>query len=725
MKRVLLIAFALGWIFLVTLNYYIVHKPFSVENVLAILNALGDVLIAGAVVAFGAAMGHRVLRAFEFDSPLDALILQTGLGLGLLALATFAPGLVIVHRWVFWALFVFGAFVLRDDLRAVWRQARALQFPIASRFERAFASFVAFTLVIGGVFALLPPTAWDAQTYHLVIPKIALEQGRITAPPDIVYFSFPSLGQMLFLVGMSLKGDVVAQLLHFVFLVLTLGVMFTFALREFNPRVAWLACAILVAVPSFLLVSTWAYVDAMLAFYAFGAYHVLRIAYQRGDARWFALAGAFAGLAMGIKYTAVIVPVALFVVWVVRNLVERRALLPTADRRPLTAYWLLPTAYCLLLTVFASPWYLRNLIFTGNPFYPFVFGGKYWDAFRAEWFSRFGTGLLNDPLQLVLAPWHATIYGVEGAMGYEATIGALLLMLIPLLVIRGQESGVRGQEAASRRQEAGNAHHASRITPHSLRLTPHVSRNTQYATRSLFLFSLLLYLFWLFGVAQSKLLMQTRLLFPAFPAFALLAALAHERLSALDLPQFSLQRFTRLVVLLILGLTALGYAIGFASSGALAYLVGAESRAAYLMRNLGEYGAAIRFINTQLPRDAHVLFLWEPRVYYAERAAQPDSILDAWAHLRWRYRDVEAIAAELRARGYTHILLSRAGLDFILQSGYDPVSLDDARALEELLARYANQVYGKTSLHSVVREGRPSLASTTNDAYAVYEISAP
>jgi len=32
---------ALAWIFLVTFNYYIVHKPFGVENALAILSALG------------------------------------------------------------------------------------------------------------------------------------------------------------------------------------------------------------------------------------------------------------------------------------------------------------------------------------------------------------------------------------------------------------------------------------------------------------------------------------------------------------------------------------------------------------------------------------------------------------------------------------------------------------------------------------------------------------
>jgi hypothetical protein len=692
------------------INYYIVHKPFSAENALALLNVLGDVVVVGALVALGAALGRRALRALTFDSPLDALVLQTGIGLGLLALATFVLGLVVVNRWVFGALFALAAFWLRADLRAVWRDTRALHIPTPSRFERALAAFVTLALVIGTLVALTPPIAWDAQTYHLVIPQVALEQGRLTAPPDIVYFSFPSLGEMLFLAAMLLKGDIAAQVVHFVFLLLTLGAMFAFALRDFNTRVAWLACAILVAVPSLLVVSMWAYVDAMLAFYTFASFYVLRIAYERRDERWFALAGAFAGLAMGIKYTAVIVPVALLVVWIVRNLVEQRALRLTADRRPPTADCLLPpasriplAAYCLLLTAFAAPWYLRNWFFTGNPFYPFVFGGKYWDAFRAEWFSRFGTGLLNDPLQLVLVPWHATIYGVEGALGFEATIGPLLLMLVPLWVL-----GVRG----------------SRFEVQDSRTMHHASRNTQYAIRDLFLFSSILYLFWLLGVAQSKLLMQTRLLFPAFPAFALLAALAYERLSAFDLPQFSLQRFARLVMLLVFGLTALGYAIGFASGGTFAYLVGVESREAYLARHLGAYGAALRFINTELPRDARIVFLWEPRSYYAARATQPDAILDAWTHLRWQYHDSATIAAELRARGYTHVLLHRAGLDYFLQSGYDPISLDDVRALEELLAR-ADQVYGKTPLQIVTREGKPAVLNAAEDAYAIYALDGP
>ncbi len=662
-----------AWIFAVTLGYYVVHKPFSVQNALALLNAIGDLAVAGALVALGVALGRRMLRDFQFDLPLEALIFQASVGMGVLALVIFALGLIVLNRFLFWILLFAAAFILRDDLRAAWRDLRALALPIPERFERALAVFIAFALIVGGIAALMPPVAWDGQVHHLAQAELQIAAGRIDAPPDIPYFNFPALANMLYLAVMLLKGDSAVQVTHFSFLLLLLGAVFAFALRNFSARVAWVACALLVGVPSLLLVATWAYVDLALTFYAFAAFYALRLALERNDSRWFALAGACAGFAISVKYTTAIVPVAL----VLLILVSRGFAL-----KPLLAFAATGGAV-------AAPYYIRAWIFSGNPVYPFVFGGKYWDAFRAQWFSRFGTGLMNSPLHLILAPWNATINSSEGAAGFEATIGPLLLILLPSLII------VR---------------------------TQHATHNTHHVLRDLLLFALCLYLFWLFGVAGSALLIQTRLLFPAFPVFALLAAVALDRLAAFDLPQFSLARFARLVVLSVCGLTALSYALGFASDGALGYLAGAESRDAYLTRHLGGYYAALKFVNANLPKEARVLFLWEPRSYYADRAAQPDAILDAWAHLHWQYDDADSIAVVLRERGYTHVLLSRAGLDFMLQTGNDPISPEDIRALEEFASRHLHLVYGKTPLQITIRNGKPAVLNASEEPYAVYEI---
>ena len=96
---------------------------------------------------------------------------------------------------------------------------------------RPAVATVLLSLAVAFLFALTPPTAWDAQTYHLVEAKQALALGKITTPPNIPYFSFPSLVEMLFLAGMVLKGDIAAQQIHFAFLILT----FDF-LRFYHPK---------------------------------------------------------------------------------------------------------------------------------------------------------------------------------------------------------------------------------------------------------------------------------------------------------------------------------------------------------------------------------------------------------------------------------------------------------------------------------------------------------
>jgi 4-amino-4-deoxy-L-arabinose transferase-like glycosyltransferase len=446
-------------------------------------------------------------------------------------------------------------------------------------------------------------------------------------------------------------------LTHIGFFLLTLGAVFTFAQRYFNSSVAWLACAILVTVPSLLNVATSAYVDAMLAFYAFAAFYALMLALEKDGARWYALAGAFAGLAASVKYTALIVPVAIFVLILLRN--RDRNLTFTVH-------------FSLIAILFALPFYLRNLIFTGNPVYPFFFGGSYWDAFRADHFSRFGSGLIATPLKIFTAPWDATIFGVEGGVDYSATIGPLLLALLPLLLLQ-----IRNSQSAIDNSEPRNAQPEIRFTLYAL------------------LFSLILYLFWLFGIAESKLLIQTRLFFPAFPTLALLAALALEQLGAFDLAQFSLARFARLLTALILGMTLLSYALAFVSNNPLAYVTGAQSRDQFLRGALGDYYTTAQFINTQLTRNSRTLALWEPRSYYVDRDIQPDVVLDSFPHVLSQMRDADGIVRAWHDLGYTHVLLYRKGLNQLVTTQYDPVSLDDVRVLQAILGQHARLIYGE------------------------------
>lgn len=70
-----------------------------------------------------------------------------------------------------------------------------------------------------------------------------------------------------------------------------------------------------------------------------------------------------AGFAMGLKYTSFICPVTLIalIAW---DTVRQRGLFKQTSGQVML--------FSVVALVVASPWYLRNLAFTGNPVYPFA-----------------------------------------------------------------------------------------------------------------------------------------------------------------------------------------------------------------------------------------------------------------------------------------------------------------------------------------------------------------
>ncbi len=191
---------------------------------------------------------------------------------------------------------------------------------------------------------------------------------------------------------------------------------------------------------------------------------------------------------------------------------------------------------------------------------------------------------------------------------------------------------------------------------------------------------------------SSRSLFQSRLLLPAFVSLCVPLAYLFGELRALDGPRFSLRRLVGMSVVLVLVANLCYQFLGTLRVRPLPTLVGEESREAFLTRNLGTHYAAMELVNEHVPEDGRVLFLWEPRSYYCRRAAQPDPILERWAWLLHRYDgDVNAIAYALRNEGYTHLLLHRAGLEFMRRTRLDPLSDADFTALDVFAGAYLRE----------------------------------
>ena len=109
-------------------------------------------------------------------------------------------------------------------------------------------------------------------------------------------------------------------------------------------------------------------------------------------------------------------------------------------------------------------------------------------------------------------------------------------------------------------------------------------------------------------------------------------------------------------------------------------------------------------INQELPPDAVVIFLWEPRSYHCAVECWPDALLDRWPHATYLHSyDAGAIAAAWRAEGITHVLLHRAGLEFVLADGLDPVTPADLRVLDELRAHHLTPAKNFSSAYELYR----------------------
>jgi hypothetical protein len=318
----------------------------------------------------------------------------------------------------------------------------------------------------------------------------------------------------------------------------------------------------------------------------------------------------------------------------------------------------------------ASPWYFKNWFFTGNPVYPFlyeVFGGQYWDNFRADWYAAGGTGIGWRPSTLLVLPWLLTL-GIRDVNYWDGRTGPLLLLFLPLVVWFGLF-----YRAADR--------------PRGLGL--------------LLIYTLAHFCFWTLGVVWSESLFQSRLLLPGLVGLAPVSGWIWANLVRFDLPRFSLSRFANVAIGITLALTLVDMGLLTLKINPLPYLAGLESRDTYLTRRLGAHYAAMQQINEVLPAEAKVVFLWEPRSYYCQRDCQPDSILDEFPHLISQHGSAEAIVWAWREANVTHILVHRSGLNFMVSDSPEAIDTGVLSELETIFFEPVFDVAGAYQLYAL------------------------
>jgi len=626
----------LVWIAGLIAAYYLIHKPVTPDIALGIGKAAWQIIVTFGAISFTGGLGRRILP-LQSAPLLVRVALQAALGMGLICLAILAVGVSIgVNAFYAWLGMVVLAGMSWRQIIAWWLDWVGLTiiWRASNGFGRAVAILLTLLLASTLCTALAPPLKFDALVYHLSLPATYLKAGRIYYVAENAFWGMPQLGEMLYTWVIALAGLEAAAIFAWVAGLLALVGMLGFITSLLDTNSAWVALASLLSGHTLASALGWAYVDWLAILFGFGVLACL--VYWRLEDRplCLLLAGVYSGMALGTKYTAGVMLIA-----------GSGAVFWHARKSP----WVRSLAqYCLPAVWISMPWWIKNVLATGNPFYPFFFPAGAMTGLRLGFYDLPAWGGWQEVLFL---PLSASIGGVEGAPGYSASIGPLLVSLAPFAWLGWRSRTAAGQVAV--------------IMAGSIAVLGLAA--------------------WAVASRFSGLLIQSRLYFSFFPALALLAGAGYQGLNSLKLPAVRLGRVVGALILVVIGFSTLQVGMESIRQGNLRVLVEDYSIQDYLEENLGWYARAISAIQ-ELPGKKKVLMLWEPRSLYCIPDCVADELLDRYIRDAWTSADPESILESWRLAGYTHLLYNRLGAGFVRNQDVR-YSEGDWKLLDELLAQ--------------------------------------
>lgn len=388
------------------------------------------------------AFGRRLLAFLNVStgSALESSIFGLGMGFGTLAYLVLLIGLVgaLYPAVLIGILAVMTAVSLRQIREIITEVFRALKSNAKAKLK-AGDSFITLAVVAlaatGLVCALAPPVGldWDGLSYHLAIPKLYLTHHSIYYVFFTSHSNFPFLTEMLYTVGLALGSPGVAKLFHFTMYLGTAAALYSMCVRNLDSLTGKLAALLFMSVPIALHESGMAYADLGTAFYVTLAVYAVMNWERTSEQRWLVLAGLMGGFALSTKVLAG-VPIFALCVWV---------LLSARGERRLSVGFRSALTLGVISLLVGSPWYIKSYIYTGNPFYPFLYNlfphTRNWsqsaaDAYRG---SQLAFGMGRGLAQGLMSPWNLTMSGYRfyDHRSLLGLIGPAFLALTPACLL--------------------------------------------------------------------------------------------------------------------------------------------------------------------------------------------------------------------------------------------------------------------------------------------------
>jgi len=511
--------------------------------------------------------------------------------------------------------------------------------PLEWVFIVSIAGMVLLTLAQG----CLPPYARDALIHHLALPKLYLNHQKIWDMSFAEQAYNPMLIDILYGLPLALKLDQMANWLHFIFSLGSAHLLFIFCKQFINRPAALFACLFFLSIPQVIQSGSQAYVDLGISYYALLSLVCLYFWGQTTQKNGFLIcAGIASGFAMASKYNG-------FLLVFVFSMV----LILFCSRKSFSSKQILGFLFLFWLGAFISdwPWLLRNMLWTGNPIYPF-FGS--WLGFK---------GLSEDAIMRVPPLIH------RYAIYHESLIEILMLPVRIFLF---------GQEGAPNLFDG-------RLSPALLIFLPWVFRKSDKIPRGTLQALIFICVFYGFYMLVFR-IMRMRYLLPVVPLLTFLMMVGWQNLKG---PVA--RRLGVCLLGLFLGLNGWWVTKRLSHLGVLSYLTGSVSRTQFLESRLGEYPLE-QFANHHLKPNHKILFVFlGHRGYYSAIPYTYDFHDPGRSWRRWlkRARTPEELQGLIRAEGISHLMIHRK----FFEAGFGSANvflLDDSgrRVLAEYIEKH-------------------------------------
>jgi hypothetical protein len=346
---------------------------------------LGLLFVVGCIIATSLVIGERVLTLLHIRCTTAATyIIAFGLGQTVIAYTVFALGVLgLLYTWLAYCGIAL-IFVL-ERRRVVSYMKYTVQSQLSlhrvthsiTGADRRILS-LALTMVVLAVISMLVmvmnsltihPYVTDTLRSYMSLPHIYAEEHMLVNYDGSSYNPYPKNAEMIFTLGFLLLDHNVA---NFVVLVYMVGSVWLLVLlwkiiipkerRRGPPAIVFYL---------FLIPSIMAFgygnpkVDIFLLFYTILLVYIAIVSIKKESfTPWVVLMGLFAGMLLGIKYTAAISVAAVFLAL---------PILYQGQWKRVVTMWIFGSAIALALF---APWGARNMAVIGNPVAPFL-----WEKF--------------------------------------------------------------------------------------------------------------------------------------------------------------------------------------------------------------------------------------------------------------------------------------------------------------------------------------------------------